>query len=306
MPVPADSPTNESAAPATPSTVREAYKQATEPSSTPIPEASEAPEKTEATPETQEAPEQDQDDKGNLEQVDINSLPPEIQGKWKELYAGYTRARQKDRAEMRTAIEKAQADARAELEQLHSHQSQPQQNAPTQQQVVDSVQDPELAARIARMTPIEFYQFMTEQVQSLFAKQQQSDLASKQESFESKAMSDFEGLDPRLNPDVADSYDEDMREWVGTRLDKLYEEHRSKTGSYEGFDYVTHAKDLIQEYDQKEEQKFRRRIERQSNQERYKARELNKFTPKTSGGNSVPSGKLTPREAARLALQKLS
>jgi polyhydroxyalkanoate synthesis regulator phasin len=218
-----------------------------------------------------EKPAQEDDKKTPLDEFDPEKLPPELKGVYKNLMKGFTQGRQKDREELNAL--------REELSSLKSQ-------APA----------PEVPAK--PMT-------LEEKVDQLV---EQKVTQGKLTAFREQALADYDGIDPRLTQPTDDKpndqYDKLMDHQVGAELDVLLQEHIDKTGSELGFDYKTHAKRLVAEWDGYVQKKVDAFLSKQRDMAKKGERSFEKTNPKTSATSTKPSGAMSLEQAVNAAYRK--
>lgn len=219
----------------------------------------------------------------DFDELDPEKLPPELKSHYESLKAsferkmkdvdkGFTQGRQKDREELNQLKKEIQ-----ELKQAR------ETNTPQKQESPEEYID-----RIVRSK-------VTEQ---------------KLESFRDQALKDYNELDPRLNKtqegEENGQYDGLMDATVGAQLDQLLEQHIEETGSELGFDYKSHGKRLVAEWDQYIKKQVDGFLSKQREVAKKQERVFQKTNPKASTSSTKPSGSMTLEQAIEAAFRKTS
>lgn len=248
------------------STLSSSPKESKEPTDQDEPEAEEE-EASEKKEAKPEADEESQDEKAPLDEFDPEKLPDELKPLYKNLMKGFTQGRQKDREEVNKL--------KKELDELR--QMKPEE------------------AVAKNLTPEEYVEELVTQ------KVSQKEL----ESFRNQALTDYNQLDPRLNKD-GDKHDRHMDAFVGAGLDALMAEYVQENGSELGFDYKTHGKQLVAEWDSYLNNYLDAKLEKQKELAKRAEKEHQKANPKSSSGKSKPTGPISLEKAAQMAFQRAS
>lgn len=201
-------------------------------------------------------------EKAALEQFDPEKIPTELKPLYKNLMKGFTEGRQKDREEVKKLKE--------ELESMRKKET-PQEQIPDRP-----------------LTPEEYIERKTNEV-----------LHKKEVvSFRETALREYNELDPRVdNREGNEQYDPILDAVVGSQLDKLLDDHVKEHGSELGFDYKTHGKELLKEYDAYVQKKIDAYLEKQKDLAKKSERSLNRLHPKTSDSGTKPSGNMSLEDA---------
>jgi hypothetical protein len=250
-------------------TFEEAFNKAsgTLPSSTEKEE--ESPQPAEEAPK--EEPEPEEKPETPLNQFDPDKLPPELQQVYKNLMKGFTQGRQKDREELN--------QLREELKSLKA-------------------QAPEEEPK--NLTPEEYIDKLVKDKVN----------EQKLEAFRDTALQEYDSLDPRLSkPTDAkenDQYDRLMDKAIGAELDELLQEHINVNGSELGFDYKSHGKRLVAEWDQYLQRTRDAFLSKQREIAKKQERSFQKANPKSSQTPTKPSGSMSLEQAVNAAWSKHS
>lgn len=221
------------------------------------------------TEEPQETPDKESQEETPLDKFEPDKLPPELQKVYKDMQKGFTQGRQKDREQL-NALEK-------ELQELKKQVNpEPEWENLTPEQKIE---------RYAQAKVTE----------------------AKLNDFREQAIKDYNTIDKRLdNSEGNESYDHMMDVAVSTQLDKLLDEHVEKNGNELGFDYKSHAQELIKAWDTYKQQEIDRYLEKQRALAKKSEARVNKASPKgTASTDSVPSGSMTLEQAMQAAAAKL-
>lgn len=205
---------------------------------TPAPEAEVKVEVVEPKTETQ-AEEQ-------FTHIDPKTLSPELQAVYKSLQADYTKKRQA-----------TEAKVRAELEAKYSQQVQPQVT------VEQKAEEAQQALNLGQMTVAQYTEYMkglaAEQAREVAREEYKSMIAEEREQqLQEKALSDFEGADPRLS-EFSPSYNESFRNEVQRELAELLDKHLEENGGYQGFDSATLTKQIVERRDKEIDEIIKKR-----------------------------------------------
>lgn len=219
--------------------------------------------------EPQETPDKESQEETPLDKFDPDKLPPELQKVYKDMQKGFTQGRQKDREEL-NALQK-------ELQELKKQVN----------------PEPEWE----NLTP--------EQKIERYAEQKVTE--AKLNDFREQAIKDYNSIDKRLdNSEGNESYDKMMDVAISTQLDKLLDDHVEQHGNELGFDYKSHAQELIKAWDSYKQQAIDRYLEKQRSLAKKSEARVNKASPKgTASTDSVPSGSMTLEQAMQAAASKI-
>ncbi len=231
--------------------------------------------------ETQESNEAEpQQEEESYTRIDPKTLPPELQAMHKSLLRDYTKKTQ-SLAQMRKELEQRQ--------QATQEPEAPQEQKQVQQPVKDQVD-------LSNMSVDEYTAYMLSQVEEKISAHQQKILEDQEQKYLDKAVLEFEATDERLNPESL-AYDEDMRNAIGTKLDKALSEYQEENGTAIGFDYQSKTRELVEEYELKLEEKAKG-IATKKTQDAFKSVKRNApMGVKSSKAPSKPTGKMSLDEA---------
>lgn len=262
-------------------TIEEAVEQASQSlessSEEALPESEEEKEVEPAEETPQESPDKEvQEEKEESAEygVDPEKLPEELKPIYEEMKRnmdkGFTQNRQKDREELN--------ELKKELAQLKRG-------------------DQELTReQLEQLTP-------EEQIERLA---EQKVLEKRLDDFRETALEEYPRIDSRLDrTEGNEKYDELMDVAVSTQLDKMLEDHIAINGNELGFDYKSHAKELVKQWDQYLESDFDRRISRQRELAKKKEAKAQKANPKTSKAEVKASDSMGLEQAINAALDKV-
>lgn len=232
------------------------------------PEEGQAEVTDEANEEAQETPSEESQEDTPLDKFDISKLSPELQKVYKDMQKGFTQGRQKDRAEV-NQLQKELTDLKKQLNP-----------------------EPDWAS----LTP-------EQQVEKLA---EQKVMEAKLNDFREQAVKDYNSLDKRLDSTEGnEKYDPMMDTAIATQLDKLLDEHVEKNGNELGFDYKSHAQDLIKQWDTYVQSKIDRFMEKQREMAKKSESKMSKASPKGTQSSSKPSGSMSLEQAIEAAYSKV-
>lgn len=222
--------------------------------------------------DVQETPTKEAQEQSNDYGVDLSKLPDELKPIYEDMKRnmdkGFTQGRQKDREELN--------DLRKELAQLKRN-SQPQED-------------------LRNLTP-------EQQIERLA---EQKVLDAKLNDFRDQALKDYNDLDKRLNNSEDNGeYDQVMDVAISTQLDRMLEDHIAIHGNELGFDYKSHAKELIKAWDDKFSNYFETRIAKQREMAKKQESKTQKANPRTSSAQVKPSDTMSIEDAVNAAYGKL-
>lgn len=244
----------------------------------------EAPEVTEAATEvTKEQPDTEESfaEKGDLS----GKTPEQLEEIYKNWQRSYTEKRQKE-----TQRQKELEAKIAELESKMVQPAQTQQVVPTQEKAEAARQ----ALDLGQMTVNQYTDYMRDLAREearQVAKQEYGELIKTQheEQLQSKAVSDFENADPRLNehsPEADKEYREEVRREVAELLDKHLLEH----GTYAGFDTTKVTKQIIEAKDKKLDELIKKRTIQSTQAAKMREAKSRKSEERGTTSNSQPVG----------------
>lgn len=224
-------------------------------------------------PKTEDNSKESKKEKETLEHIDPKEIPAELQPVYKNLMAGFTKGRQQDRAEV-IALKK-------ELEEIKKSQVKPE------------------AEELPKFnTPQEYYAWEAKRTAEEVVKNERL------ESWRQQAIDDYNASDDRLN-DKSDNHDPITDAVIGSQLDRELDKHIADKGSEIGFDYKSHIKRLLGEWDQYVDSKIKNYISRQNKLMEDKAKDFQKKSlVKSNPAKTTFSKKLTLQEAMQAALDK--
>lgn len=208
--------------------------------------------------------------------IDPKTLSPEMQAVYKSLQADYTRKRQAETAKIR------------EMEAKLAQQTQTvQPQVPTQPGNQDLLGQLGLTeAQLAKMSLPEYTNYVLE------AAKRGVQLETEQksvESFEQQAVTEFLSTDPRLNPEIESAFEPRMATWVGSEMDKLYQQHIDETGSPLGFDYRANATKLVGQWDEWIENQLKTKVAKTTENAKNNAQKHMRSAPPGSQPRSTVS-----------------
>ncbi len=263
----------------TPTTISEAMEQASEKITSEEVAAESSPaSEVEQVSQEQPVPEESQTEEVTketpLDALSPDSYPPELRGAFEQMKKnfdkGFTQGRQKDREEI-TILRK-------ELEELKASVS-------TQEAVEE------------QLTPEEYVDRLVDQKVT----------AKKIEDFRDTALKEYNEIDPRLNNSEGnESYDQIMDSVIGAQMDKLLDEHVQQNGSELGFDYKTHGKELVKQWDEYLRTHFEKKIKTQREIATKKSTGLRQLNPRGTTSEVKPSGAMSIESAVEAAWSKVN
>lgn len=214
-------------------------------------------------------PEQ-QEEETPLDKFDPEKLPDELKPLYKNLMKGFTQGRQKDREELNTL--------REELKALQTKD--------------ETTVNPE---ETKNLTPEEYIDKVVKEKVT----------QEKVSSFREQALNDYDSLDPRLHKaEDNQDYDSIMDSAIGSQLDKLLEEHVQENGSELGFDYKSHAKDLIGKWDGYVKKQIDSYLGKQREMAKKQERSFTRSNPKGGTAVTKPSGNMSLEQAISAAIKR--
>ena len=239
------------------------------------PEVVEKPKKSEK-PDTEvkeeEQPKESKKKKVTLDHIDPNEVPEELKPWYDKIMSGFTKGRQKDRE----AVKKLEKQIKESKPESESKPEEPPQFD----------------------TPEEYYTWQAKKTAEEVVK------TERQESFKNEALNYYNASDPRLNQDSPD-HDPIIDALIGSQLDEKLEAHVKENGQEQGFDYKSHIKQLLEEWDQYQEGRIKNYISRQNKITKEKAKEFKKKAPaKPNPAKTTFNKKLSLQEALQAAAEK--
>lgn len=216
--------------------------------------------------------------------IDPKTLPPELQAMHKSLLRDYTKKTQ------------AIAQQRKEYEAWKAQQAQPQAPVQAKESPVPNQPDPS-------WTLEQFNAWNLAKVDERIAQKEQEALEAQQQKFLENAVVEFEATDERLNPE-SPAYDEYMRNVVGTKLDEALQEFAKENGSAIGFDYASHTKELIEQYEKYMESKAQSLAALKTKQAFNGVKRTAPLSVKGSSAPSKPAGGMSLDDAIDDAFSK--
>lgn len=229
------------------------------------------PSEAEQVPEetTPEETQSEEEKETPLDAIDPKSLPPKLQKVYKDLQKGFTQGRQKDREEVQLLKQQLE-DLKAQL-----NPQQPEEN----------------------LSPEEYVDRLVEQKVT----------AKKIEDFRDTALKEYNEIDPRLdNSEGNESYDQIMDSVIGAQMDKLLDDHVQQNGSELGFDYKTHGKELVKQWDEYLRTHFEKKIKTQREIATKKSTGLRQLNPRGTTSEVKPSGAMSIESAVEAAWSKVN
>jgi len=241
----------------------------------------EKPLKSEKTDEVEEPITKDKltesKDKETLDQFDPDKLPEELKPLYKNLMAGFTKGRQKDREEVRALRKQIEAN---------TPKSEPK---------------PEVLPKFN--TPQEYYTWQAKQE----AKKTAEEVIKKErlESFRQQALSDYNAFDPRLN-DQTEEHDPVVDAIIGKQLDDKLDDYVKENGSEFGFDVKSNVKELLEDWDKYLDSHIKNYTSRQNKLIQEKAKDFQKKSlTRSNPAKTTLSKKMSIHEAMQAALDKI-
>lgn len=225
--------------------------------------------------ETQEQPTKEVQEETPVDSlIDPETLPKELKPIYEQMKRnmdkGFTQGRQKDREQIN--------QLQKELAQLK------QQAQPDPQKVWETLTPEQKIEQLANQKVLE----------------------AKLNDFRDQALKDYNTLDKRLdNSEGNEAYDKTMDTAISTQLDKLLEDHVAIHGNELGFDYQTHAKELIQEWDNYIKTNTDRFLAKQRELAKKNESKTMKSNPKSSNANVQPNSTMSLEDAVSAAFNKV-
>lgn len=233
----------------------------------------------------EETPQPTEQEQETFTHVDPKTLPPELQGVYRNLLKDYTQKRQAESAKVRELEEKI-----AEMEQSFAN---PQQAAQNGQLYTGDLSQEQLEA----MTLTEYTAWLKQQMQQEFAQQQtQAEVAQ----FEQEAPMDFLSLDDRFNHELP-TFDPRMAQHIAGQMDADLAAYIEANGTHKGFDVKAAAEKHIQEWDAWLASLRKTNVQETAQATRAKAQQLRRSAPATTSATSKPTGKMSLDQAISAA-----
>jgi hypothetical protein len=254
-------------------TIDEAFESASSSLSNSESEVTEIPDQPEEatteveTPEVEEKPIEESVEETPLDKFDPTKLPPELQQVYKDLQKGFTQGRQKDREEVNAL--------RKEIEELRSQTTPPEEEDPN-------------------LSPEEQVERIAEKVV----------LSKKLEDFRETALQEYNSLDPRLN-NQGEEFDPIMDSVIGAQLDQLLDKYVDEHGNELGFDYKSHGKELIKNWDEYLSSNTQRFLTKQKDMAKKQETSIRKMNPTSTPSEVKPTGKMSLEQAMQAAYEKV-
>lgn len=201
-----------------------------------------------------------------------DDLPDELRGVYKSLQADYTRKTQELANERKKTA--------SELESLKKQLSELQK--PNEEVEKKSPQE-------------ELQDFIDRRIE-------QTGEAKRIADFRETAIKDYEQSDDRLRLN-SDTYDKPTDLYVGQEMDNRLREHIESGEPEYTFDYKTHLKEVLSEWDEYVQKQQKAFLEKQSKKAKEKAKQVTKQNPKGKSGPGRPK-KMSLDEAIVAASQK--
>lgn len=225
------------------------------------------PEEAEETPETTvvEPEVQPDSDDSPLGEVDPSTLPPELQAVYKNLMKGFTQGRQKDREEVNAL--------KAQLEEL-------------QGKFAKTPEEP-----TAPVDPVEA------KVQEVLAQRESK-------SFVDKVQKEYPTIDPRLNRNDTETYNEEFDYYVGAKLDQALDAHLAEGKPIQEFDYQAEAKTVIAAFDAFVNKQIEQRLQETQAKAQAQLSRAKRLNPETSTVPVQTNAKMDLSQAISMAMAK--
>lgn len=214
-------------------------------------------------------------EKGEL----AGKTPEQLEQTYEAWQKAYTAKRQKETQELKEYQAKL-----AELEQKLA--TQPQGGQPVEQRAAMAQEQVELG----NMTVPQYTEYIKE-LSKEAAREEYKALMSeeREQQLASKAVEQFQSADPRLNehnPEFAEGFRDEVRREIADLLDK----HLADTGSYQGFDSLTLAKQIVERKDRELDESIKKRTLQSTQAAKMREAKAQKASVRGSTANSASLG----------------
>lgn len=224
----------------------------------------------------EETPQPTEQEQETFTHIDPKTLPPELQGTYRNLLKDYTQKRQAETAKLR--------ELETKIAEMEKSAANPQQAAQNGQLYTGDLSQEQLEA----MTLSEYTEWLKSQMQQEFVQQQ---ALAEETQFAEAAPLDFLSLDDRFNHELP-TFDPRMAQHIASQMDADLEAHIQATGSHKGFDVKAAAEKHIEEWDAWLTSLRKTNVQETAKATRQKASQLRKVAPTTNSVVSKPAGKM--------------